>query len=63
MMAAADRRIREMRALLRIVSWGLRGGCRRASLSTGSTPKLLRTKRDTLKKPQRKGGFEKTCDD
>ena len=54
MMAAADRRILRMRALLRMVSLRLRGGCRRASPSTGSTPKLLGTKRDTLKQTTEK---------
>jgi hypothetical protein len=34
-----------MRALFRMVSWTLRGGCPRASLSTGSTPKLPRKRR------------------
>lgn len=45
MMTEADRRIFRMRALLRIMSLTFRGGCRRVSLSTGSTPKLLGTKR------------------
>lgn len=49
MMTEADRRIFRMRALLRIVSLTFLGGCLRVSLSTGSTPKLLGTKRDTLK--------------
>lgn len=44
MMTAADSRVLRMRALLRMVSLTFRGGCWRASLSTGSTPKLLGTR-------------------
>lgn len=39
---AADMRIFRIRALFRIVSLTLRGGLLRASLSTGSTPRLCR---------------------
>lgn len=42
MMTAADMRTFRIRALFRIVSLTLRGGLRRASLSTGSTPRLCR---------------------
>lgn len=49
MMTEADSRIFRMRALLRIVSLTFLGGCRRVSLSTGSTPKLLGTKWNPLK--------------
>lgn len=49
MMVAADRRTLRMRALLRIVSSMLLGGCPRVSLSTGSTPKLLGTRQATLR--------------
>lgn len=42
MMTAADMRTFRIRALFRMVSPTLLGGLRRASLSTGSTPRLCR---------------------